>query len=113
MSTTDFEKFHGRLGRVEFIALVAAMIAIRDEIRAIERGEADPRDNVLKHAPHPAELLLGDWTRPYSREAAFFPLPWIRDDKYWPPVGRVDNVYGDRNVVCSCPPVEEYAQAAE
>ena len=100
-------------GKAELDRFVAAMIAIRDEIRAIEQGKADPKDNLLKHAPHPAELLLADWTRPYSRDAAFFPLPWLRDDKYWPPVGRVDNVYGDRNVVCSCPPVEEYAQAAE
>ena len=100
-------------GKAELDRFVAAMIAIRDEIRQIEQGEADPKDNVLKHAPHPAELLLAEWTRPYSREAAFFPLPWIREDKYWPPVGRVDNVYGDRNVVCSCPPVEAYAQAAE
>ncbi|HET6467353.1 MAG TPA: aminomethyl-transferring glycine dehydrogenase [Geminicoccaceae bacterium] len=91
----------------------AAMIAIRDEIRAIERGEADPRDNPLKRAPHTADLLLADWTRPYGRETAFFPLPWVRADKYWPPVARVDNAYGDRHLVCTCPPVEAYRQAAE
>jgi glycine dehydrogenase len=90
-----------------------AMIAIRDEIREIERGDADRQDNPLKRAPHTADLLLADWTRPYSREAAFFPLPWVKDDKYWPPVGRVDNVYGDRHLVCTCPPIEDYQQAAE
>jgi glycine dehydrogenase len=91
-----------------------AMIQIRQEIAAIESGQADPENNLLRNAPHTHHLLLqGDWARPYSREEAFFPLPALREDKYWPPVGRVDNVYGDRHLVCSCPPMEAYQQAAE
>ena len=81
-----------------------AMIAICGEIAEVERGEADPQNNVLKHAPHTHRALIAEWTRPYSREKAFFPMRSIRDDKYWPPVGRVDNVHGDRNLVCACPP---------
>ncbi len=99
--------------KAELDRFCEAMIKIRAEIRAIEEGRADLRDNVLKHAPHPADLLIGEWTRPYSREAAFFPLPWVREDKYWPPVGRVDNAHGDRHLVCTCPPLEAYAMAAE
>jgi len=78
-----------------------AMIAIREEIRAIEKGKADRQDNVLKHAPHTLETLLSnDWTHPYSREQAGFPTRATRDHKVWPPVGRVDGAYGDRNLVC-------------
>jgi glycine dehydrogenase len=87
-----------------------AMLAIRDEIRAIEEGRLDRRDNPLKRAPHSAGALVGEWNRPYSREQAVFPRPWVREGKFWPYVGRIDNVYGDRNVVCVCPPVEEYAE---
>jgi glycine dehydrogenase len=90
-----------------------AMIAIRGEIAEVERGEADPQNNVLKHAPHTHRALIAEWTRPYSREKAFFPMRSIRDDKYWPPVGRVDNVYGDRNLNCACPPPDAYREAAE
>jgi len=91
-----------------------AMIAIREEIAEVERGEADPNDNLLRNAPHTADLLLQDtWQKPYSRDRAAYPLPHVREDKYWPPVGRVDNVYGDRNVVCTCPPMEAYLDAAE
>jgi glycine dehydrogenase len=90
-----------------------AMIAIRAEIAAIERGQADPTDNLLRNAPHTPELLMGEWTRPYAREAAFYPAPTSREAKYWPPVGRIDNVYGDRNLICSCPPMEAYQIAAE
>jgi glycine dehydrogenase len=90
-----------------------AMIAIRAEIAAIERGEAAPADNLLKRAPHTPDLLLAKWTRPYSKAAAFFPVPGLREDKYWPPLARIDNVYGDRNLVCSCPPIEAYQAAAE
>jgi glycine cleavage system P protein (glycine dehydrogenase) len=86
----------------------AAMIAIRDEIRAIEAGAADANDNPLKHAPHTAEEIAGEWQHAYSREQAVYPSPTSRLQKYWPPVGRVDNVYGDRNVVCSCPPLSDY-----
>ncbi|WP_338545638.1 aminomethyl-transferring glycine dehydrogenase [Pseudomonas benzopyrenica] len=87
-----------------------AMIAIRDEIRALEAGTLDPQDNPLKNAPHTARELAGEWTHPYSREQAVFPLPSLVDGKYWPPVARIDNVYGDRNLVCSCPPIEAYGE---
>ncbi len=91
-----------------------AMIAIREEIREVEEGKADAENNVLVNAPHTHHLLLeGDWDRPYSKERAFFPLPGLREDKFWPPVGRVDNVYGDRNLICSCPSIEDYRNAAE
>lgn len=91
-----------------------AMIAIRGEIRAVEQGRMDRADNPLKNAPHTAtEVMAAEWTHPYSREEAAFPLPYVAAHKYWPPVKRVDNVYGDRNLVCTCAPLEEYAQAAE
>ena len=90
-----------------------AMIAIRDEVRAIERGEIAVEDSALRHAPHTVEDLVGDWDRAYTREQACFPPGAFRLDKYWPPVNRVDNVYGDRNLVCTCPPVEAYKDAAE
>ena len=90
-----------------------AMLAIADEARAIEDGRMDKVNNPLKNAPHTVEDLVGDWNRPYSREAACFPAGAFRVDKYWPPVNRVDNVYGDRNLVCSCPPIESYLKAAE
>jgi len=85
-----------------------ALIAIRQEIAEIENGKADPENNVLRHAPHTHKLLLEEWTLPYSRQQAFFPGDDQEDDKYWPPVGRIDNVYGDRHVVCTCPPLEDY-----
>ena len=90
-----------------------AMLAIREEARAIAEGRADRKNNALKNAPHTVEDLVGDWGRPYSREAACFPAGAFRVDKYWPPVNRVDNVYGDRNLVCSCPPLASYVKAAE
>ncbi len=90
-----------------------AMLAIREEARAIEDGRADKKNNALKNAPHTVEDLIGEWHRPYSREAACFPAGAFRVDKYWPPVNRVDNVYGDRNLVCACPPMESYVKAAE
>jgi len=85
-----------------------AMIAIRGEIAAIENGEMDAENNPLKQAPHTAESVAGEWPRPYSREQAVYPADWLRDNKFWPPVARVDNVYGDRNLVCVCPPIEDY-----
>ena len=85
-----------------------AMIAIREEIRAIERGELTAEESPLRFAPHTAADLVGEWDRKYTREQAVFPLRSLRTHKYWPPVGRVDNVYGDRNVVCSCPPMADY-----
>ena len=87
-----------------------AMIAIRDEVRAIERGEIDAAASPLKHAPHTAEVVTSDaWDRAYTRQQAAYPLEWVRERKFWPHVGRVDNVYGDRNLFCTCVPVEEYA----
>ncbi|MBW4090609.1 MAG: aminomethyl-transferring glycine dehydrogenase [Proteobacteria bacterium] len=91
-----------------------AMIAIRAEIAAVAAGRWDRADNPLKGAPHTAAAVLGSsWSHAYSRETAAFPLPFVAAAKYWPPVGRVDNVYGDRNLVCACAPVEAYAEAAE
>ena len=90
-----------------------AMIAIRDEVRAIERGEIAVEASPLRHAPHTVEDLVGEWGRAYTREEACFPPGAFRVDKYWPPVNRVDNVYGDRNLVCTCPPIEAYQDAAE
>jgi glycine dehydrogenase len=87
-----------------------ALIRIRDEIRAVETGALDAKDNPLKHAPHTAQVLAGPWQHPYTREAAAFPVASLRATKYWPPVGRIDNVYGDRHLVCACPPVSEYEQ---
>ena len=90
-----------------------AMLAIRSEIAEIEAGRMDPTNNPLKNAPHTSNDLIGDWDRPYSREQGCFPPGAFCVDKYWPPVNRVDNVYGDRNLVCTCPPMSDYAQAAE
>jgi len=87
-----------------------AMIAIREEIRAVEAGTLDRDDNPLRNAPHTARELAGDWTHPYSRELAVYPLQSLVAAKYWPPVARVDNVYGDRNLVCACPPMEAYSE---
>ena len=90
-----------------------AMIRIRDEIRAIETGASDPKDNPLKNAPHTAAALTAaEWTHPYSREDAVFPVATLRDGKYWPPVGRIDNGYGDRHLVCTCPPLSAYQDVA-
>ncbi|MDR6180846.1 glycine dehydrogenase [Pseudomonas sp. SORGH_AS 211] len=97
--------------RQELDRFCDAMIAIREEIRALEAGTLDPQDNPLKNAPHTARELAGEWTHPYSREQAVFPLASLVDGKYWPPVARIDNVYGDRNLVCSCPPIEAYGEA--
>jgi glycine dehydrogenase len=88
-----------------------ALIAIRTEIAAITDGKADPKDNVLKNAPHTAEDVSSDtWDHPYSREEAAYPLPWVRANKVWPTVGRIDNPYGDRNLVCACPPMAAYEE---
>jgi glycine dehydrogenase len=88
-----------------------ALISIRKEIEEIERGVADREKNVLKNAPHTAEMVIADkWDLPYSREKAAFPLPWVRARKFWPSVGRIDNAYGDRNLVCACPPMEAYEE---
>lgn len=88
-----------------------AMISIREEIRAVEQGTLDKQDNPLKNAPHTAAELTGEWNHSYSRELAVYPVSSLRDSKYWPPVGRVDNVYGDRNLSCACPPISTYQEA--
>jgi glycine dehydrogenase len=89
-----------------------AMIAIRAEIAAIESGQADRQDNLLKNAPHTAEALLKDeWPHPYSRQTAAYPAIWSKEHKFWPSVGRIDNAYGDRHFVCSCLPMAAYANA--
>jgi glycine dehydrogenase len=87
----------------------AALIAIRGEIQAVIDGQADAKDNVLKNAPHTAEEVTSDvWSHPYSREQAAYPLPFVRANKYWPSAARIDNPYGDRNLICACPPIEDY-----
>jgi glycine dehydrogenase len=87
-----------------------AMLAIREEIRQIEEGKLDRADNPLKHAPHTAEAVMADeWKHAYPRSLAAYPAPWLREHKFWPAVGRVDNAYGDRNLVCTCEPMEAYA----
>ena len=86
-----------------------AMIAIRQEIQAIIDGKLDRKDNPLKNAPHTAAAVASDdWPHRYSREQAAFPAPFVRAHKHWPSVGRIDNPYGDRNLMCSCPPIAEY-----
>lgn len=99
--------------KAEIDRFITALLAIRQEIRDVAEGRIDPLNNPLKHAPHTVEDLVADWDRPYSREQGCFPAGSFRVDKYWPPVGRVDNVHGDRHLICTCPPVESYAQAAE
>ncbi|HEY7878191.1 MAG TPA: aminomethyl-transferring glycine dehydrogenase [Gemmatimonadaceae bacterium] len=95
--------------KVELDRFCDALIAIREEIRAIEDGRADRLDNPLKNAPHTLERVLSSgWDRPYTREQAAFPAPWTREWKFWPAVARVESAFGDRNLVCSCPPIEEY-----
>ncbi|MBS1163267.1 MAG: gcvP [Burkholderiaceae bacterium] len=94
----------------ELDRFIDAMVAIRAEIRAVEEGRMDRDDNPLKNAPHTAAMVTAEnWAHDYSRELAAFPLPSLKKQKYWPPVARVDNVYGDRHVMCSCLPMSEYA----
>ena len=96
--------------QAELDRLCDALISIRAEIAKVESGEWDKLDNPLKNAPHTsAAVTADDWTHAYSRSIAAFPAAWTRDSKFWPPVARVDNVYGDRNIMCTCPPVAEYA----
>jgi glycine dehydrogenase len=99
--------------KAEIDRFITALLAIRQEIRAVEAGEIAAEDSPLRHAPHTVAALVGEWNRKYSRESGCFPPAAFRVDKYWPPVGRVDNVFGDRNLICTCPPVEAYAEAAE
>ena len=95
--------------RNELDRFCAAMLAIREEIRAVQDGELSAEESPLRHAPHTAELVTSDqWSRAYSRQTAAFPAAWVRDNKFWPSVGRIDNTFGDRNLVCACPPLESY-----
>jgi glycine dehydrogenase len=95
--------------KAEMDRFVDALIEIRNEIREVEEGKADKENNVLKHAPHTAAVITADsWNRPYSRQKAAYPLSFVKEAKFWPTVSRVDNAYGDRNLVCSCLPIEEY-----
>jgi glycine dehydrogenase len=94
--------------KAEIDRFCESMIAIRREIEEVITGKVDSQDNVLKNAPHTAAVVIAtEWRHPYTREQAAFPLPFVRERKYWPPVGRIDNTYGDRNLFCSCPPVED------
>lgn len=94
--------------KMEIDRFCDAMIQIRKEITAVETGKIDKENNPLRNAPHTAEDLISDWQRPYSREEAFYPLPWVRDKKFWVSANRVDNAYGDKNIMCSCPPLADY-----
>ncbi len=97
--------------KAELDRLCEALISIREEIRAIENGTVGRNNNVLKHAPHTADVVISDsWDRPYPREQAAYPAEWLREHKYWPHVGRIDNAFGDRNLACTCPTVEELAE---
>jgi glycine dehydrogenase len=98
----------------ELDRFIEALIQIRKEIQEVEEGKYSKDDNVLKHAPHTAAVVTSDsWTRPYSRQKAAYPLPFVKDSKFWPSVSRIDNAYGDRNLMCSCLPMEEYAPKEE
>lgn len=97
--------------KAELDRFCEAMISIRQEIKEIEDGKFDKADNVIKNAPHTCKLVVSDdWKKPYSRQKAAYPLNWVRDNKFWPSVARVDNAYGDRNLVCSCAPIEAYME---
>src|SRR5581483_929944 len=98
--------------KAELDRFVEALIAIRAEADEVAAGVLPRDDNPLKHAPHTMEAVVSDsWTRAYTREKAAFPLPWVRGRKFWPAVARVDNAYGDRNLVCACPPIAMYSSA--
>ncbi len=100
--------------REELDRFCDAMIHIRSEIETVVTGKADPKDNVLKNAPHTAAMCTDDgWSHPYSRREAAYPLAWVEAHKVWPAVGRIDNPYGDRNLMCVCPPIEEYASTVD
>jgi glycine dehydrogenase len=95
--------------RAELDRFCEAMLSIRREIRDVEEGRADREDNVLKNAPHTMDMIgTDDWTHPYSRLQAAWPLPWLRGRKFWTAVARVDNPHGDRNLVCTCLPMDSY-----
>jgi glycine dehydrogenase len=96
--------------KFELDRFIEAMVAIAEEIRKVTNGSFDKENNPLKNAPHTAEVILAnEWDKPYTREEAAYPVSRLRKNKYWPPVGRADNVYGDRNLFCTCVPISEYA----
>jgi len=96
--------------KAELDRFCEAMISIREEIREVEQGKQPREGNVLKGAPHTAEVLTADkWERPYARHRAAFPAPWVQARKFWPSVGRLNAVLGDRQLICSCPPIEDWA----
>lgn len=97
----------------EIDRFIEAMLCIRQEIAAVESGQADREDNALRNAPHPIADLLDDWNHPYSRESAAYPVVGLRNSKFWAPVSRIDNVFGDRNLICSCPPPEAWIKINE
>jgi glycine dehydrogenase len=93
----------------ELDRFVEAMISIKKELDEIKDGKADKEDNVIKNAPHTVvEITANEWKHSYDREKAAFPLSWIANNKFWPAVGKIDSAYGDRNLVCSCAPIEDY-----
>jgi glycine dehydrogenase len=97
--------------KAELDRFCEALIKIRQEIREIEEGKVDRADNALKGAPHTAQALMSDaWSHKYSRDHAAYPAAWLRDYKFWPAVGRIDNPYGDRHLVCTCPPVDDQTE---
>jgi glycine dehydrogenase len=98
-------------GKGELDRFCDALISIYQEAKEISVGIADSKDNVLKNSPHTAEEALSDkWSHPYTREKAVYPLPYVKINKFWPPVGRINNPYGDKNLVCKCPPIDAYAK---
>jgi glycine dehydrogenase len=98
--------------RAELDRFCEALVAIREEIREVEAGRVRAEDSALRHAPHTAAAVTAnDWPHPYSREHAAFPAPWLKAHKFWPAVGRIDNVWGDRNLACTCEAVEAYAES--
>jgi glycine dehydrogenase len=97
--------------KAELDRFADALISIKKEIEEIAAGTADPTDNVLKNAPHTAmEAIKDQWDHRYSRTKAAYPLPAVRNHKFWPSVGRINNTYGDKNIVCTCPPIESYVE---
>jgi glycine dehydrogenase len=99
--------------KAELDRFIEALTVIREEIALLEKGVWKQNDNPLHHAPHTlADLTAEEWTRSYPRSVGAFPAPYVQADKYWPPVNRIDHAAGDRNLVCTCPPVEAYTKAA-
>ncbi|MBI3580415.1 MAG: aminotransferase class V-fold PLP-dependent enzyme, partial [Ignavibacteriales bacterium] len=99
--------------KAELDRFADALISIKSEMQEIIEGKADSKDNVLKNSPHPIQAMMSDeWSHPYSRAKAAYPLPYLKQRKFWPSTGRINSTYGDRNIVCSCPPIEEYATEA-